>query len=100
MKTSVPTSSAIEKIPTDHASLEAILGFILAVDSAAEGIRIEGWKRNAIIGANPHAARVVTRRSRPRRRHDQRKRRRKRPKTASPRRRPAPSAECLAQIGR
>jgi hypothetical protein len=62
MRTSVPISSAIEKIPTDHASLEAVLGLILVVDSAVGAIGTEGWRRDVSRWARHLIGRVLPRR--------------------------------------
>jgi hypothetical protein len=57
MRTSAPIISAIEKLPTDHASLEAVLGLILAIDTAPHRMRMKGWQRDATIGAHPRRCR-------------------------------------------
>jgi hypothetical protein len=57
----VPTTSAADKIPTDQASLDAVLGLILAVDSALQAIRTKGWQRDVLMGLATSIGRVLPR---------------------------------------
>jgi hypothetical protein len=62
MRTSVPTTSAIETIPTDHASPEAVLGLILVVDSGVDAIGTEGRTRDEFTVGHHRDVRVLARR--------------------------------------
>jgi hypothetical protein len=56
---SEPIISAIENVPTDQGSLEAVLGFILAGDSVPRGTEREAWGCEPLTGADPHSVRVL-----------------------------------------
>jgi hypothetical protein len=51
IRTTVLIISTIEKIPIDQASLEAVLGFILAVDSVRSSTVAEAWGHDSVTGA-------------------------------------------------